>query len=89
MADKDVEGLLRPLLNCFDIWYLASPDISRAMEVSVLAEKLRGLREHIKVFQFSSVVEASEAAQGDAQSGDRIVVFGSFYTVAEAMPETL
>ena len=35
--------------------------------------------------RYNSVNEALTAANGSAQPDDRIVVFGSFYTVAEAM----
>ena len=38
-----------------------------------------------EVRQFASPREALAAAQGDAGDGDRIAVFGSFYTVAEVM----
>lgn len=87
MADKDVAGMLNPLRDCFDAWYLASPKIPRAMKADVLAEKLRGLGGH-GVQQFGSIADACEAACGVANSDDRIVIFGSFYTVAEAMPKT-
>ena len=88
MADKDVSGMLHPLLDCFDAWYLASPKIPRALQVDILAEKLQDLGGQ-GVQRFSSIADACEAARSAANSHDRIVIFGSFYTVAEAMPETL
>ncbi|MEC7432345.1 MAG: bifunctional tetrahydrofolate synthase/dihydrofolate synthase, partial [Pseudomonadota bacterium] len=38
---------------------------------------------------FDSVSEALAAAMGEAVSGDRVVVFGSFFTVALAREELL
>jgi dihydrofolate synthase / folylpolyglutamate synthase len=88
MRDKDLAGMLAPLLDCFDAWYLASPKIPRAMEVAALSEQLQELGGR-QIVQFNSVADACEAALSAAKDDDRIVVFGSFYTVAEAMPETL
>jgi dihydrofolate synthase / folylpolyglutamate synthase len=88
MGDKDVAGMLVPLLDCFDAWYLGSPKIPRAMQVDTLAEKLQDLGGQ-GVQRCSSIADACEAARSAAKGDDRIVVFGSFYTVAEAMPETL
>jgi dihydrofolate synthase/folylpolyglutamate synthase len=89
MADKDVDNMLRPLLDCFDAWYLAQARIPRALGADILADKLLGLGVQARVHRFDSIFEAKEAAQTEAASGDRIVIFGSFYTVAEAVPETV
>jgi len=89
MADKDVESMIRPLIKQFDAWFVAQPQLPRALEAEKLADKLSGLGVRGYINQFSSIQEARKAAQTETGRGDRIVIFGSFYTVAEAQPETL
>jgi len=50
-----------------------------------LADTLRAVGGAWEVFPFASVAEACRAASAGAVAGDRIVVFGSFHTVAEAL----
>jgi dihydrofolate synthase/folylpolyglutamate synthase len=89
MADKDVESMIRPLINHFDAWFVAQPQLSRALGAEKLADKLSGLGISGNISQFTSIQAARKAAQTETGRGDRIVIFGSFYTVAEAQPETL
>lgn len=89
MADKDVESMIRPLVNHFDAWFVAQPLIPRALEADKLAEKLLMLGVSGNITQYNSIQAARKAAQTESGRGDRIVIFGSFYTVAEAQPETV
>jgi len=89
MADKDVESMVRPLMNHFDAWFVAQPLLPRALEADKLVEKLLMLGVSGTVTQYSSIQAARKAAQTESGRGDRIVIFGSFYTVAEAQPEAV
>lgn len=88
MADKDIPGILAPLRGSFATWYVARPAIGRAAETANVVEILEqtGVTD-IRTGQ--SIATALAAAKQAAQDGDRIIVFGSFYTVAEAMQEAV
>ena len=83
MADKDIAGTLSPLLSEVDQWQVTTVAAPRAAGATLLAEVLRGLGRQMTVFE--SVAEALDVAYRDAGDHDRIVVFGSFYTVADAL----
>jgi dihydrofolate synthase/folylpolyglutamate synthase len=86
MADKDIEGVLKPMLDKIDFWYFTDLPTPRAARASELATRLRalGFKETPEsgIAEFSDPAKAYEAALKKAGEGDRIAVFGSFYTVA-------
>ena|SRR5690554_206301 len=82
LADKDVVGVARAMAPVVDCWHLAGLDVPRGLSSEALAEKLDSCPLN-KVFTHSSVTAAITAAQGQAASNDIIIVFGSFFTVAE------
>lgn len=84
LADKDLGGILKPLAGCFDGWFVAGLSCLRggAPDTAAAAVSAAG---SAPVATFATVAEALAAARAAAQPGDRIVVFGSFYTVADAL----
>ena len=68
-----------------DRWYAASSDSDRAAPTARVVEALgeRGLADRTRAF--ATVASAFQEARRDAGPNDRIVVFGSFTTVAEAL----
>jgi len=85
MQDKDVGGIVEPLLAQIDAWYVGGlPDNPRAAKTADLAPALRALGA-AAVNEFNEVVSAFAGACADARGGDRIVVFGSFFTVAAVL----
>jgi dihydrofolate synthase/folylpolyglutamate synthase len=85
LGDKDIGGVVDAVRHRFDRWYLAAPEADRAASAAEMARILdeRGLGAVTRTF--ASVALALEAARRDAGADDRIVVFGSFYTVAEGL----
>lgn len=83
MADKDIEGVLKPFLDLVDYWYCTDLPIDRAAKGSALAQQIELLGKEAQVF--SEPEAAYQMALDKAGEGDRIVVFGSFYTVAGVM----
>ncbi|HEY8537645.1 MAG TPA: cyanophycin synthetase, partial [Steroidobacteraceae bacterium] len=84
LADKDIEGIARELQGCFVGWIAAGLDGPRALDPQQLAERLS--REGATIVgTATSVRSACELADRMAESGDRIVVFGSFLTVGPAL----
>jgi dihydrofolate synthase/folylpolyglutamate synthase len=87
MADKDLEHLVSPLLALIDVWHCCDLPTTRAASAQQLAEVIRppesGLTDGNtqRVYRHASAREALQAALAEADPTDRIVVFGSFYTV--------
>jgi dihydrofolate synthase/folylpolyglutamate synthase len=86
MADKDIDGVLKPMMDKIDFWYFCDLPTARAASAESLATRLRslGFKEGADsgIEIFSSPALAYESALKKAGEGDRISVFGSFYTVA-------
>ncbi|WP_165090265.1 bifunctional tetrahydrofolate synthase/dihydrofolate synthase [Neisseria yangbaofengii] len=84
LADKDIDGVLDIVKDQFDEWYIAPLDMPRGMTIDALQEKLvqQGID---KIKAFDRVQSAYQAALAKASENDRIVVFGSFHTVADVM----
>jgi dihydrofolate synthase/folylpolyglutamate synthase len=78
---------LKPIFSCIkphvDQWYLASLDGERGQTASDLAQKFTDLYPDAALQQFPSPVEAYLSARSAAVASDRIIVFGSFYTVGD------
>ncbi|MZR61623.1 folylpolyglutamate synthase/dihydrofolate synthase family protein [Alcanivorax sp. DP30] len=81
MADKPIEQVAAQFAADDACWYLCAPDMPRAATVSQLADALPAGARHCV---FDSVSGALSCALSAANPGDQVVVFGSFYTVAEA-----
>jgi dihydrofolate synthase/folylpolyglutamate synthase len=91
MADKDIAGVIKPLLDSVDFWFCTDLPTSRAASATALSEKLVALGVALKngedggIECFPDPAAAYQKALSKAGEGDRIVIFGSFYTVAGVM----
>jgi dihydrofolate synthase/folylpolyglutamate synthase len=85
LGDKDVGGVIDAMRHRVDRWYVAAPESERAAAAEDVARALAGHGAGEPARTFATVTLALEAARRDAGPDDRIVVFGSFYTVAEAL----
>jgi dihydrofolate synthase/folylpolyglutamate synthase len=85
LADKDIGAVIDAVRHRFDRWYVAAALAERAAPAERIAALLaeRGLGEATRIC--ATVPAALETARREAGPNDRIVVFGSFYTVAEAL----
>jgi dihydrofolate synthase/folylpolyglutamate synthase len=83
MADKAVGEVLATLSGQIDGWYLGELPGSRAMPMAALAE-LIALYSDAPAERHANAGDALSAALSAAAPGDRVLVFGSFVTVAEA-----
>jgi dihydrofolate synthase/folylpolyglutamate synthase len=86
LADKDVAGVVAALEREVSAWFLAGLESvgARGQSVDAMAAKLNGTAAATGV-RHVSVEAALRAAQSEANAEDRILVFGSFHTVAEAL----
>ena len=85
--DKAVEEVARTLAGCFDHWYLGGLDGPRGQSATALATRVRNAQLDAKITESVSVQDAYDAARSAAQPGDRLVVFGSFQTVAAILKD--
>ena len=83
MADKDLAPMLTKLNPLIDKWYFTDLPTPRAESAANLEAKWRSQnsRKDVTCAQFASPGIALQAAVDAAEPTDRIVVFGSFYTV--------
>ncbi|MGD8742090.1 MAG: bifunctional tetrahydrofolate synthase/dihydrofolate synthase, partial [Granulosicoccaceae bacterium] len=88
MADKDIPGIVAPLRKVIDSWYVASPAMMRAAGVGDVVAALAeaGISD---IHTAQNIAGALAMAKQAASEEDRVIVFGSFYTVAEAMQEAV
>ena len=85
LKDKDMAGVVRELIWQVDVWLVAGIAAPRGATAGELAEVVQQELMDGHMLTFASVSEALHHACKEADENDRIVAFGSFYTVAEAM----
>jgi dihydrofolate synthase / folylpolyglutamate synthase len=83
MADKDLTPMLLKLAPIVDRWYFTDLPTARAATAIQLQERWQHLRTRNDTLSstYTSPQVALEAAVAAADAADRIVVFGSFFTV--------
>jgi dihydrofolate synthase/folylpolyglutamate synthase len=91
MEDKDIDAVIAPMAQYIDHWCVADLPSPRSASAAKLVEKLEAHRppgarpDEFSATAFANPAEAFENAMSRAEENDRIVVFGSFYTVAGVM----
>lgn len=89
LRDKDLPATLAELTALVDVWYVAPVNSPRTASADDLAAAARRADAGKPVFAYADIAAAQHQACSDARDGDRIVVFGSFYTVAAALRASL
>jgi dihydrofolate synthase/folylpolyglutamate synthase len=84
LGDKDVEGIVQEMRDCIDAWVIVGLQGGRALAPDVLAARVRAVGARVETVA-ADVAAGCRLAEGLAQAGDRVVVFGSFLTVAPAL----
>jgi len=86
LADKDVEGVVRAVAPRVDRWYIAALPGPRGMTAQRLRERMQQAGIAADAIDASDDIGRALAKARDAATeADRIVVFGSFITVAAAI----
>ncbi|MDR1044998.1 MAG: bifunctional folylpolyglutamate synthase/dihydrofolate synthase [Candidatus Adiutrix sp.] len=85
MADKDIGGVLGPLIERADRLYLSRPLFSRAASPGLLWDKIAAALGPPKVLTtlYPGLPEALTAAAAEAGEGDLVLLSGSLFTVGE------
>lgn len=84
LADKDVLGVVEAVATQVDHWSLAGLDGARGQSAQALQVRLQGSAAAQAVCH-GDVAGALGAVLAQAAPGDRVLVFGSFHTVADAL----
>lgn len=85
MTDKDYDSLIKIAQPAFDAWFLAPlKGQPRALDAEDLVHILAGHGEHM-ISLSKNVRQAYRRALSLLNPGDRLVVFGSFFLLAEVM----
>ena len=90
LSDKDIESVVQHLAGRIDHWFCASLPGPRGLSSESLSIKIKSavsalpvpLEDPLKISTFPTVEQAYLAARERSNLDDRIVVFGSFLTVA-------
>lgn len=86
LADKDLPAIVAPLRPHVGHWWLCGlADTPRGLSAQALARRLAPVLASANVDVVDGVAVALAQARAQAGPGDRVVVFGSFHTVADAL----
>ena len=97
MADKDLAGMVGKLTQVIDAWYCCELPTERAASAAQLADVVRAIsaqstslvRQQPTVTTHADPMAGLHAALAAAGPTDRIIVFGSFFTVGGVLHEGL
>lgn len=85
LRDKDMRGVFEQLRGRVDHWFIATLDNARGATAEEVAGVIRAAEAGGDIETFGTPHEAFACARGVAGADDRILVFGSFHTVADVM----
>jgi dihydrofolate synthase/folylpolyglutamate synthase len=84
MRDKDLAGVVQPLVAVAAGWVVAQASSDRGATAAELEALLASLGA-VSVATVGGIAAACEHLRGVTSPGDRVVVYGSFHTVGAAM----
>ena len=87
LQDKDADAMIAALVPHTDCWYVPDLPGSRGGHADWLADAIARLAAESRVQRFKDPADAYHAAMSHSRPGDRVVVTGSFLTVALALSE--
>ena len=89
MGDKDLQPMLQRLNPLIDRWYFTDLPLPRAASASALQQawQAQNTRKNVSCSLHADPLLALQAAVAAADPADRIVVFGSFYTVGGVLQD--
>lgn len=86
LKDKDIAKTIKPLISEIDEWYVGILPTKRAATKNQLINAFKTNNIDLaKIKLYAIVNEAFTKALKNKKNTDRIIVFGSFYTVAECL----
>ena len=84
LSDKAIADVVQALASEIDIWFTAGLTGPRGLSAELMAAAVKAIGGSDKLCAQQTVIAACAAAVAEATADDRIIVLGSFHTVAEA-----
>lgn len=91
LSDKDIAGVVNEVKHEIDVWYVAAIQHPRSASVAELVSAILSVMPQANIKTFDSISQACEHAQKDIQAcldageNDKIIAFGSFFSVSDVM----
>ncbi len=84
LADKDLAGVVGPLAQVIDRWFVLTLNGPRGRRSEALAAELQAMGLDVGA-RFDRLPEALSTCRAALRDGDRLVIFGSFYLVGDLL----
>ena len=85
LKDKDIFGVINELNLDIDDWFIAEIQNERAASIENIFNTIQKINLSAHIEAFKNIQEAYQFASKEVTRNDRIIVFGSFFTVADIM----
>ena len=85
LKDKDIFGVINELNLDIDDWFIAEIQNERAASIENISNTIQKINPSAHIETFKNIQEAYQFASKEVRRNDRIIVFGSFFTVADIM----
>ena len=86
LADKDVYSIVEPFSSLVDHWYIGTINSERGMNSDEIKFRINSIyKNKLSIGTYASVTSAFNAAKYDQTKDSLLLVYGSFYTVSEAL----
>jgi dihydrofolate synthase/folylpolyglutamate synthase len=86
LADKDLDGVIAPMVGIVDEWHVIQLSTERAAKSADITQRITGFFNQ-PCYNHAEVATMWQILGEKLQPLDRVVVFGSFYTVAAVQEE--
>jgi dihydrofolate synthase/folylpolyglutamate synthase len=85
LRDKDILGVVEAVRPDIDAWYVAEIQNERAAKIDTISNAIQKVNPSAQIVQFKNIQEAYQFASNVVGRDDRMIAFGSFFTVADIM----
>ena len=85
LRDKDILGVIQALSLDIDSWYVAEIQNERAADIETISKAIQKVNPSAHIVPIKNIQEAYQFGSKEVTRNDRIIVFGSFFTVADIM----
>ena len=83
LKDKDVYSLIKPMINHVDKWYCGTINSDRGMNSEEIKTRMSSSINQENIKTFDSINKACSQAIASLGKNDRLIIYGSFYTISE------